>query len=109
MAPAQNHSWPVTLEHGDLVLRPFRALRLRESFVGAPVANRGRPETAELALPLIQAQGQGPPLRVGELGALAALATLAALTIASPQARTIRCYAAPPRRTVQKDRSSAVY
>lgn len=24
MAPAQNHSWPVTLEHGDLVLRPFR-------------------------------------------------------------------------------------
>ncbi len=24
MAPAQNHSWPVILEHGDLVLRPFR-------------------------------------------------------------------------------------
>lgn len=24
MAPVQHHSWPVTLEHGDLVLRPFR-------------------------------------------------------------------------------------
>ncbi|QCU77613.1 N-acetyltransferase [Citricoccus sp. SGAir0253] len=24
MAPVPTHSWPVTLEHGDLVLRPFR-------------------------------------------------------------------------------------
>ena len=24
MVPAQTHTWPVTLEHGDLVLRPFR-------------------------------------------------------------------------------------